>query len=573
MIVPFLQILFDTGEQVNIPESYPGFAWSREAITDLFYYSINQLMVDNSKVQSLLIICIFVIIMFFLKNFSRYMGMFFIAPIRNGVLRDLRNDMYKKITILPLSYYSSKRKGDIMTRMTSDVQEIEWSILSALEFIFRDPLSILLYLATLFVVSPHLTLFGIILLPITALFIGKIGHSLRRTSSKAQSKLGVLLSIIEESISGLRIIKAFNAIHFSNKKFQENNDEYTKIGIRMYRKRDLASPLSEFLSILVMVVLLWFGGKLVLDPEGGFSADLFIMYILIFSQLIVPVRSFAGSFSNIQKGIASNDRIQEVLKAEEVIEEKENAIEKQHFDEEITYKDVYFEYEEGVAVINNINFQIKKGETLALVGPSGGGKTTLVDLLPRFYDCVGGKILIDGINIKDLRIDHLRSLFGIVNQESILFNDSIYNNIAFGMENLSKEDIVNASKIANAHEFIEKLEHGYESNIGDRGLKLSGGQRQRLSIARAVLKNPPIMILDEATSSLDTESEQVVQQALDNLMKSHTSIVIAHRLSTIKNADMILVIDNGKIVESGKHETLIKAKGIYHKLCSLQSFD
>jgi subfamily B ATP-binding cassette protein MsbA len=388
---------------------------------------------------------------------------------------------------------------------------------------------------------------------------------LRRTSSKAQSKLGVLLSIIEESISGLRIIKAFNAIHFSNKKFQENNDEYTKIGIRMYRKRDLASPLSEFLSILVMVVLLWFGGKLVLDPEGSFSADLFIMYILIFSQLIVPVRSFAGSFSNIQKGIASN--------GEEIIVEKENALEKQAFEEDIAYKNVCFEYEEGVAVINNMSFHIKKGETVALVGPSGGGKTTLVDLLPRFYDCVGGEILIDGINIKDLRIDHLRSLFGIVSQESILFNDSVYNNIAFGMENLSKEDIIRASKIANAHEFIEKLEKGYESNIGDQGLKLSGGQRQRLSIARAVLKNPPIMILDEATSSLDTESEQVVQQALDNLMKSHTSIVIAHRLSTIKNADMILVIDNGKIIESGKHETLIKAKGIYHKLWSLQSFD
>jgi ATP-binding cassette, subfamily B, bacterial MsbA len=573
MIVPFLQILFETAENTPIPTSYPGFEMSREGLTDLFYYGTNQLMVENSKVESLLWVCLFVVVMFFFKNMSRYMAMFFIAPIRNGVLRDLRNDIYKKITILPLSYYTSKRKGDILTRITSDVQEIEWSILNTLVMIFRDPLAILMFLGSLFIVSPRLTLFSLVLLPVTAIFIGRVGQSLRRTSAKAQGKLGDLLSIIEESISGLRIIKAFNAIGFSNKKFQENNEEYTKIGIRMYRKKDLASPLSEFLSIMVMVVILWFGGKLVLDPNSdSLSPDLFIMYILVFSQLIVPVKSFATSFSNIQKGIASNNRIQEVLDAKELIIEKENALEKTNFEEKIEYKDVFFEYEEDKPVLKTINLKVKKGETLAVVGPSGGGKSTLVDLLPRFYDCVGGKISIDGTDIKDIRIDHLRELMGIVTQETILFNDSIYNNIAFGMKGVSEEDIVKAAKIANVHEFVEVLEKGYETNIGDRGAKFSGGQRQRLSIARAVLKNPPIMILDEATSSLDTESEQIVQNALDNLMKNHTSIVIAHRLSTIKKADRIIVIDKGEIVEEGKHDDLFSQKGLYKKLCDLQSF-
>jgi subfamily B ATP-binding cassette protein MsbA len=458
-----------------------------------------------------------------------------------------------------------------MSRITNDVMNIEWSIMQSLEMIFREPLTIVVFMITLVVISPTLTLFVVVLLPITAILIALIGKSLKRTSAKSQRQLGVILSIVEETISGLRIIKGYNAIDKTDEKFREQNSRLTTIMIRLFRKRDLASPMSEFLSTLVLVVILWFGGQLVLSSNASLEPTVFIFYVVVFSQLIVPAKAFTEAYYNVQKGMASAERIHEIIDAEEVIVEKKDAIEKTTFDNSINYRNVSFAYGKDV-VLNRINLNIPKGKMVALVGSSGSGKSTMVDLLPRFYDCNSGEILLDGISVKDLRIDHLRELMGIVTQETILFNDTVFNNIAFGMENVSREAVIAAAKIANAHEFIQKMPDGYDTNIGDRGVKMSGGQRQRLSIARAVLKNPPVMILDEATSALDTESERLVQDALFKLMKNRTSVVIAHRLSTIQNADEIVVLDKGEIVERGSHEGLLAQDGVYKKLIDLQSF-
>jgi subfamily B ATP-binding cassette protein MsbA len=513
-----------------------------------------------------------IIILYFLKNLFRYLAMYFLAVVRNGVVKDLRNDLYLKVLILPLSYFNEKRKGDIIARMTNDVQEVEWSIMSSLEMAFRDPITIIASLVILFVISPSLTIFVLVLLPISGLIIGRIGKSLKRTSDKGQKKMGFILSVIEESISGLRIIKAFNAIDFADKRFRKTNQEYNRLMIRLYRKRDLASPLSEFLSACVVTIVLWYGGKLVFTPGNFLDAATFLIYLGIFSQLMPPAKSITQAFYNIKKGAASIDRIEQVLSEPEVIEEKPEAISKKDFRSDIEYRDVSFSYDTE-PVLHQINLTISKSKTIAVVGPSGGGKSTLVDLLPRFYDCIKGQILIDGIDIRDLIISDLRGLMGIVSQETILFNDSVFNNIAFGMDNVSESDVISAAKVANAHEFIEKMPLGYSTNIGDRGAKLSGGQRQRLSIARAVLKNPPILILDEATSALDTESERLVQQALENLMRNRTSIVIAHRLSTIQFADEIIVMQNGRLVERGTHNNLLATNGVYRKLYELQSFN
>jgi subfamily B ATP-binding cassette protein MsbA len=458
-----------------------------------------------------------------------------------------------------------------MARMTSDVQEVEWSIMSSLEMIFREPITIIVFLTTLFIISPQLTLFILVLLPIAGYLIGQIGRSLKRTSQKGQKKMGELLALIEETISGLRIIKAFNAIFSTHERFKKENVVYTKLMVRLYRKRDLAAPLSEFLAILVIVPVLYVGGKLVLSNDTGMGAAVFITYLGLFSQLLPPAKSFTAAFYNIQKGAASVERIQVILKAEEVILEKPDAIPVKDFKSEIEFRNVGFHYG-NEPVLNNINLKVEKGKMIALVGPSGAGKTTMVDLLPRFYDCSEGQIIIDGHNVKDYVISDLRGLMGIVTQESILFNDSVYNNIAFGMKNVSEQDVIQAAKIANAHDFIMEMENGYQSNIGDRGMKLSGGQKQRISIARAVLKNPPIMILDEATSALDTESERLVQDALMKLMKNRTSVVIAHRLSTIQYSDEIIVIQKGEIVERGNHNELTAKNGVYRKLCDLQAF-
>ncbi len=577
LFIPILEILFDkTQRMASTPPPIDGSL--TEIITNTavlkqnFYYFIGQTINTYGELQALMYISVLIVILFFLKNLFRYLAMFFLAPIRNGVVKDLRNDLYYKVLILPLSYYSDQRKGDLIARMTSDVTEIEWSVMSSLEMIFREPITIISFLITLFIISPMLTGFVLIMLPVSGLLIGQIGKSLKRTSDKGQRKMGYLLSLIEETISGLRIIKAFNAIDATQANFDKENRMYTKLMIRLYRKRDLASPLSEFLGVLVVVVILWFGGRIVLDPHSGLGAEVFLVYIGIFTQLIPPSKSIVQATYNIQKGAASIQRIQEVLEADEVIVEKTDAIEIHVFTHEIEYKNISFRYETE-DVLKNINLKLQKGKTIALVGASGSGKSTMADLLPRFYDPTGGELLIDGKDVRDYRIDHVRGLMGIVSQETILFNDSIFNNIALGIKNVSEEDVIRAAKIANAHEFIIQTPLGYQTNIGDRGTKLSGGQRQRISIARAVLKNPPIMILDEATSALDTESERLVQEALENLMKNRTSLVIAHRLSTIQFADEIVVLNKGEIAERGTHVSLLSQNSLYRKLYDMQSFD
>ncbi len=568
MIIPFLQLLFD---QTKLVYQAPEFSWSTDAMVGYFNYYISRIIIEKGQVDALLFISLLVVALFFLKNMSRYLAMFFLAPLRNGVVQDIRNDIYRRILVLPLAYFSEQRKGDIMSRMTNDVSNIEWSIMQSLEMLFREPLTVIVFMVTLVIISPTLTLFVVILLPVTGFLIAQIGKSLKRTSAKSQKKLGEILSVVEETISGLRIIKGFNAIDMADHKFREQNGMLTKIMTRLFRKRDLASPLSEFLSTLVLVVILWFGGKLVLNGSSSLDATVFIFYVVVFSQLIVPAKSFTEAYYNVQKGVASADRIREIMDAEEVITEKKDALPKKDFTDSIRYINVGFRYADE-PVLKNINLTIEKGKMIAIVGASGGGKSTLVDLLPRFYDCTEGEIHLDGHPITDYRIDHLRGLMGIVTQETILFNDTVFNNIAFGMQPVDPEEVIKAAKIANAHEFIEKMPQGYQTNIGDRGTKLSGGQRQRISIARAVLKNPPIMILDEATSALDTESERLVQEALFKLMKNRTSIVIAHRLSTIQHADEIIVLDKGEIVERGSHHQLMELKGVYRRLCDLQSF-
>ncbi len=570
LFIPVLQMLFKTTE---VPAEVPEFSWLNfESVKENFYYEINKMISDYGEMEVLLYICVIIVVLYFFRNLFRYLAMYFLAPIRNGVVRDIRNDMYLKILILPLSYYSEQKKGDIIARMTSDVQEIEWSIMSSLEMIFRDPIAIISYLVALFIISPSLTVFVLILLPVSGFLIGRIGKSLKRTSVKGQRQLGIIMSIIEETISGLRIIKAFNAIDSTEQNFKKTNNIYTRLMIKLYRKRDLASPLSEFLAAAVLVVVMWFGGRLVLSPGSSLDAAIFIAYLGIFSQIIPPAKSITTAVYNIQKGSASVERIQKIFDADEVIIEKPDAVQIKEFKNKIEYKNVSFSYEKE-DVLKSINLTVKKGETIALVGPSGGGKSTMVDLLPRFYDCSKGEILIDGTPIKDFIISDIRGLMGIVSQEPILFNDTIFGNIALGMNNINEEEVIAAAKVANAHEFISKMEKAYYTNIGDRGVKLSGGQRQRISIARAVLKNPPILILDEATSSLDTESERLVQDALFKLMKNRTSVVIAHRLSTIQFADEIIVIKKGEIVERGNHADLITQNGVYKKLHELQVFE
>lgn len=574
--IPVFDILFNT-TPAEMPKQATVtwgdiLSFDMSAIKDSFYYMIASFINVQGKIDALFYISIFIAALFFFKNVLRYFAMFFLATVRNGVVKDLRNSLYYKILILPLSFFSDQKKGDIISRMTADVQEIEWSIMSSLEMIFREPITLFFYLLTLFYIHPQLTLFVLILLPLSGYLIGQIGKSLKRTSVKSQKKLGEILSVIEETISGLRIIKAFNAIDFTYERFREINRSYTRVSTRLYRKRDLASPLSEFLGVLVLVVVLWFGGKLVISSPDSINGAVFIVYLGIFSQLIAPAKAITQAFYNIQKGTAAFDRIQNIMNAPEVIEEKTDAIPIAKLTDNIHYKDVSFTYDGRATVLDHINLEIKKGQTLAIVGPSGSGKSTLVDLLPRFYDCTSGAVMIDGQNIRDYRIDGIRSLMGIVSQDTILFNDTVFSNIAFGVKDVSHEKVVEAAKAANAHDFIMQMENGYDTIIGDRGIKLSGGQRQRISIARAILKDPDVLILDEATSALDTESERLVQEALVRLLKNRTSLVIAHRLSTVHFADEIIVLDKGRIAERGAHSELIAMEGLYKRLYDLQNF-
>ncbi|MEI2758183.1 MAG: ABC transporter ATP-binding protein [Bacteroidia bacterium] len=577
LIAPFLDLLFlkdDNFYLEKMAAGKPVLNLSTRSVVDSFYYYLTEMITDpnRGKQYALMFICIAVAVMFFLKNLFRYLGQFFISPIRNGVVKDLRAEVHKKMMRLPLSWFSNERKGDIITRVTSDVHEVEWSVMSSLEVVFRDPFNIFLFLGMMIFISAKLTVFVFILLPLVGFLIGRIGKSLKRTSAKSKEKLGLLISIIEETLSGLRIIKAFNAEKFMSEKFAKVNERYNTIAIRALRKTDLSSPLSEFLGTVTMMIVMYFGGILVLGKDASLSASAFITYIALFSQIIPPAKSFTQAFYNIQKGLASADRIFAVLEAEESIKDQQSADTIKSFNDKIEYKNISFAYRKGDEgfVLKNVSFTIDKGKTIALVGQSGSGKTTLADLLPRYYDVDAGVVLIDGIDIRKLQLYCLRELMGVVSQEPILFNDTIYNNIVFGMSHATEKMVEEAAKVANAHEFIMQMPEGYQTNIGDRGSKLSGGQRQRISIARAVLKNPPILILDEATSALDTESEKLVQEALTSLMKNRTVLVIAHRLSTIQHADEIIVLQKGEIVQRGTHTQLAKVEGVYKKLYELQ---
>ncbi len=575
MIVPFLNLLFNPD---NLTTIKPEFALDTDSLLALLDYYVSYIIILKGQAAALVFICLLLVIAFFLRNITTYFALYFMVGARAGTIKDIRNDLYKKIMILPLSFYSKHKKGDIMARITTDVQEIEVSIISYLDVFIKSPLTIAAYFAYMLGVSWRLTLFVVLLLPIGGLIIGWIGKSLKKDSLDGQNRFAGMLATIEETIGGLRIIKAFNAIDYSSEKFNEQNGRYTRVIKFVNRKRDLSSPMSEFLSSIIIAIVIWFGATLILDaaknPEAvsSITAANFIAYIVVFSQIISPAKSFSQGFYSLQKGMASADRIFEVLDAEEVIVEKQDALPLPDFKNSIVYNNVSFHYNE-VNVLKNIDLTIPKGKMIALVGESGGGKSTLVDLLPRFYDVSEGHILIDGIDVRDFKICDVRGLMGIVSQESILFNDTVFNNIAFGLEHATREAVIEAAKIANAHDFIMEMEDGYDTYIGDRGMNLSGGQRQRISIARAVLKNPPILILDEATSSLDTESERLVQEALAKVMTNRTSIVIAHRLSTIQNADEILVMVKGQIVERGKHEELIEKGGVYKRLTDLQSFN
>ena len=575
MIVPFLNLLFNPD---NLTTIKPEFALDTDTLLAMLDYYVSYIIIWKGQAAALVFICLLLVIAFFLRNITTYFALYFMVGARAGTIQDLRNDLYKQIMILPLSFYSHHKKGDIMARITTDVQEIEVSIISYLDVFIKSPLTILAYFAYMLGVSWRLTLFVVLLLPIGGLIIGAIGKSLKKDSLEGQNRFAGMLATIEETIGGLRIIKAFNAIDYSNEKFEEQNGKYTRVIKFVNRKRDLSSPMSEFLSSIIISIVVWFGATLILNAaatpgaEPSITAANFIAYIVVFSQIISPAKSFSQGFYSLQKGMASADRIFEVLDAEEVIVEKKDALSLPDFNDAIEYHDVSFHYNE-VNVLKDINLTIPKGKMVALVGESGGGKSTMVDLLPRFYDVSAGKITIDGIDVRDFKICDVRGLMGIVSQESILFNDTVFNNIAFGLEHATREAVIEAAKIANAHDFIMEMENGYDTIIGDRGMNLSGGQRQRISIARAVLKNPPILILDEATSSLDTESERLVQEALAKVMTNRTSIVIAHRLSTIQNADEIIVMVKGQIVERGKHEELIEMGGVYKRLTDMQSFN
>ena len=569
-IIPILQIIFKTEKAVAATHLME-WDWNnlKEVASNNMNYYINWLTGDIGPATTLLVLGLFLATMTFLKTAAYFFSSATVIPIRTGIVRDIRNQLYQKITSLPLGFFSEERKGDIIARMSGDVQEIESSIMSSLDMLFKNPVLIIAYFATLLVISWQLTLFTILFVPIMGWIMGKVGRKLKRKSKEAQSLWSDTMSQVEETLGGLRIIKAFCAEEKMNKRFDKINSDYRNQILRVNTRQQMAHPMSEFLGTVMIIIVLWFGGILVLNQQV-LSGPTFIYYLVILYSIINPLKDFSKAGYNIPKGLASMDRVDKILLAESDIKEKENPEHISSFDHTIEFRHVSFRYGEQW-VLKDINLTIEKGKTIALVGQSGGGKSTMVDLIPRYYDVQEGEVLIDGINVKDLDIHDLRQLIGNVNQEAILFNDSFFNNISFGVDNATKEQVEEAAKIANAHEFIMASENGYDTNIGDRGGRLSGGQRQRVSIARAILKNPPILILDEATSALDTESERLVQDALERLMKTRTTVAIAHRLSTIKNADEICVLHEGQIVERGTHEELISKDGYYKKLHDMQS--
>lgn len=569
-IMPILQILFKTGEATMVT-SLMEWDWgnAKEVFTNNAGYYVGKMVSEYGSTTTLLVIGLFLAFATFLKTGAYFLSSATIIPIRTGIVRDIRNALYRKITSLPLGFFSEERKGDIIARMSGDVQEVESSIMSSLDMLFKNPILIIFYFVTLLIVSWQLTLFTLIFVPLMGWVMGFVGRKLKQRSLKAQAMWSDTMSQVEETLGGLRIIKAFCAEEKMNQRFDRVNSEYRENVRRVNTRQQMAHPMSEFLGTVMIVIVMWFGGMLVLNGKG-LSGPTFIYYMIILYSIINPLKDFSKAGYNIPKGLASMERIDKILKAENNIKERPDPIHVSDFRHKIEFRDVSFRYGEKW-VLRHINLTIEKGKTLAIVGQSGGGKSTLVDLIPRYYDVQEGEVLIDGVNVKDMAIHDLRQLIGNVNQEAILFNDSFRNNISFGVAEATQEQVEAAARIANAHNFIMESEHGYDTNIGDRGNRLSGGQRQRISIARAVLKNPPILILDEATSALDTESERLVQQALEHLMKTRTTVAIAHRLSTIKNADEICVMHEGRIVERGTHDELLAMNGYYKKLNDMQS--
>ena len=577
LIIPILNILFKISDETYTytawtfaPFSFEAWKATPELLKNNFFWFVSDMIETKGGSFTLIILGVFLIVSTFLKVGTMYMAFYTMIPIRTGVVRDIRNQINRKITELPLGFFSEERKGDIIARVSGDVNEIETSIMSSLDMLFKNPILILIYLIGMIAISWQLTLFVFILLPFAGYVMGAVGKKLKRKSFEGQQQWGYLMSQIEETLGGLRVIKAFNAEEKIQDRFERSNETFRRLTNRIYRRQQMAHPMSEFLGTATIAIVLWYGGTLILSSNSPIDASTFIYYLVIFYSIINPAKDLSKASYAIQKGLASMDRVDKILKAESDINDPENP-KSIALTESICYRDVWFKYQHEW-VLKGIDLTIPKGRTVALVGQSGSGKSTLVDLLPRFYDVDKGSITIDGTDVRDATLYDLRSLMGNVNQEAILFNDTFFNNISFGVEGATLEQVQEAARIANAHDFIMASENGYDTNIGDRGGKLSGGQRQRISIARAILKNPPILILDEATSALDTESERLVQEALENLMRNRTTIVIAHRLSTIRNADEICVMHEGEIVERGRHEKLIGLDGYYKKLCDMQSF-
>jgi ABC-type multidrug transport system fused ATPase/permease subunit len=560
-LMPVLQVLF-SGDEKPKPKANPN-------IIEQLHTYIFDLTEKNGSINALALICVAIVLFVALKNIFLYLSIYILAPLRNAILRRLRNELFVKILSLPIGYFTDERKGDIMSKMTNDINEVEVSVISVLEVFIREPLMLIFFLGAMIVISPSLSLFIFVFLPVAGLIIGLVSKTLRKSSNISQQYLSDILAVIDETLTGMRVVKAFNAERHQQLRFTKMNNDLFRIRNKISARKELASPLSEVMGIIVVSVILWFGGRLVLGHQGSLTGPAFIMYLGLFTQIINPFKNLSSAFSNLKKGSAALQRIEDILQVEASIKDAPNAKPIYSFEHQIELKNVHFAYGEKV-ILDNINLIIPKGKNIALVGASGAGKSTLVDLIPRFHDVSSGSILLDGVDIREYKVDHLRRLMGVVGQDPILFNDSIYNNITLGTGGADLARVEDAARVASAHHFIQKKAQQYETEVGDRGSRLSGGERQRITIARAVLKNPPILILDEATSSLDTESERMVQDAINNLMQNRTCIVIAHRLSTVRNADEIIVLEQGKIVERGNHETLLSQNGIYRKLVEMQ---